>query len=274
MLTVAMVCLGNSNALAQANMPTDSASTETATESIWEIAQAGGLIGYLIIALSIVAVALVFEQMFNLREKVIMPEGLSELVRQQLLSGRLRQADESCREKASVLSYILHAGLGEADIGWVAVEKAAEDATAEQSARLFRKIEYLSVIANICTMLGLLGTVVGLIIAFRELAGSGGLAKPAQLARGIYQALVTTVEGLIVAIPSMAAFAVLRNRLDQIMAESALAAQRALAPLKRLRVSRRGAREQEQATPGPLPATRSTGKDPSTTPSRTTEGDG
>ena len=145
-------------------------------------------------------------------------------------------ADQRCQMQPSFLSFVLGAGLAEVDGGWPAVEKAMEDATAEQSARLFRKIEYLSVIGNIAPMLGLLGTVIGMIFAFREVADTQGAARAADLAEGIYLALVTTVEGLIVAIPSLAAFAVFRNRVDQLVAEVAYAAQHVIAPLKRLRV--------------------------------------
>ena len=112
-------------------------------------------------------------------------------------------------------------GLAEIDGGWTAVEKALEDATAEQSARLFRKIEYLSVLANIAPMVGLLGTVVGLIMAFKKVAETQGSAGAADLAEGIYTALVTTVAGLLIAIPSLGAFAIFRNRVDEFVAEAA-----------------------------------------------------
>ncbi|MBN2292731.1 MAG: MotA/TolQ/ExbB proton channel family protein, partial [Pirellulales bacterium] len=127
----------------------------------------------------------------------------------------------------------LGAGLAEVEGGWTAIEKAVEDATADQSARLFRKIEYLSVIGNIAPMLGLLGTVIGMIFAFHQVAETQGAARAGDLAEGIYLALVTTVEGLIVAIPALAAFAVFRNRVDQLVAEVAYSAQHTLAPLKR-----------------------------------------
>ncbi len=107
-----------------------------------------------------------------------------------------------------------------------------EDATAEQAARLFRRIEYLSVIGNIAPMVGLLGTVTGMLLAFKQVADTEGNAGAAQLADGIYQALVTTVAGLIIAIPSLGAFALFRSRVDQLVAEAAYAALHAVSPLK------------------------------------------
>jgi biopolymer transport protein ExbB len=107
-------------------------------------------------------------------------------------------------------------------------------------------VEYLSVLGNIGPMVGLLGTVVGMLLAFREVAETAGKAGAAQLAEGIYQALVTTVVGLMIAIPAMGAFAIFRNRVDQIIAEAAYAALHALSPLK--------TRRQPSAPPAAPPA--------------------
>ena len=169
-----------------------------------------------------------------------MPEGLADTVRQCLITSDIRGAQQACKENPSFLSFVLMHGIAELEFGWNAVEKSIEDALAEQSARLFRKIEYLSVIGNIAPMIGLLGTVIGMIIAFQNVASTQGTASAPQLAEGIYQALVTTVGGLIVAIPSIGAFAVFRNRIDQFVAEAAYVTQHVFAPLRR-RPKRSGA---------------------------------
>lgn len=226
-------------------------------QSFLEILKASGLIGALILLLSVAAVALVIEHAMTIRAAVLMPPGLGEQVRHLVAGGNLAAADQQCRSRPSLLAYVLSAGLAEADTDWPAVENAMEDAAAEQSARLLRKIEYLSVISNIAPMLGLLGTVVGMIFAFRRVAETQGAARAADLAEGIYLALVTTVEGLTVAIPSLAAFAFFRNRVDQLVAEAAHVAQHALVPLKRrpARGSRPGAAQPPvSAAPKPPPA--------------------
>jgi len=217
-------------------------------QSFWDILFAGGPVGAVIMLLSIAAVALVIEHVVTIRANVLMPPRLGEEVRGFLDAGDLAQAEQRCRQEPSFLAFVLGAGMAEVDGGWPAVEKAMEDAVAEQSARLFRKIEYLSVIGNIAPMLGLLGTVIGMIFAFREVADTQGAARAADLAEGIYLALVTTVEGLIVAIPALAAFAVFRNRVDQLVAEAAYVAQHVFTPIKRNQViGRSGA-----PTPPPL----------------------
>lgn len=197
----------------------------------------GGVVGAIMIcillALSLTAAYLIFDQLMTIRRNDLMPEGLSESVRQSLLNGDVAAAREACNARPSFLSFVLLHGIGELEFGWNAVEKSLEDALAEQSARLFRKVEYLSVIGNIAPMVGLLGTVIGMIIAFQQVAATQGTASAPQLAQGIYQALVTTVGGLIVAIPSIGAFAIFRNRIDQFVAEAAYLAQHVFSPLRR-----------------------------------------
>ncbi len=218
----------------------DRAPPDVAPPGFFEIVFSGGWVGVSImlflIALSVTAAYLVIDHLFTIRRREIMPDGLAEHVRELLQAGRVSEADQACREHPSFLAFVLLNGIAEVDGGWDAVEKAVEDATAEQAARLFRKIEYLSVLANIAPMVGLLGTVTGMIMCFHRVAISQGTAGAADLAEGIYQALVTTVAGLLIAIPALGAFAIFRNRVDQFVAEAAYLAQHAFAPLKRRRV--------------------------------------
>jgi biopolymer transport protein ExbB len=259
-LAVLFVLLGGRNALSQtqpggppalgppaAGAPAQPAPEgEDDSQSIIQIVLAGGWTGRLImlvlVGLSILAVALIVEHLMTIREGVLMPPEMADNVRKELVSGNLVAAGAACREPPSFLGFVLSAGLAEAEGGWTAVEKAMEDATAERAARLFRKIEYLSVIGNIAPMIGLLGTVTGMIFAFQEVANTQGAARASQLAEGIYQALVTTVGGLVIAIPALAAFAIFRNRVDHLVAETAYVAQQVTTPLKRSRAARsRGA---------------------------------
>ena len=228
-----------------------SESASDAPQSFLEIVHAGGIVGYIIMFLSVVAVALAIEHAMTIRSEVLVPKDLAERVRELIKAGQFTKAEQECKLHPSFLAYVLAAGLAEIDGGWPAIEKAMEDATADQSARLFRKIEYLSVIGNIAPMLGLLGTVIGMVMAFREVAMTQGAARAADLAEGIYLALVTTVQGLVVAIPSLSVFAVFRNRVDQLVAESTYVAQHAFTPLKRAK-----RRRVAEATPPPLPKER------------------
>lgn len=208
-----------------------------ASESIGSVIFSGGILGILImstlIALSVLAAYLVFDQAMGLRKKDLVPSDLVENVRTLLAQGKLKEADQACRERPCPLSFVIVSGIAEVEYGWPAVEKALEDSAAEQAARLYRKLEYLSVIGNLAPMIGLLGTVSGMILAFREVAVSSGSAGAADLASGIYSALVTTVAGLIIAIPSLGAFAVFRNKIDELVSEIAFSAQHAFGAVRR-----------------------------------------
>lgn len=210
---------------------------DAAPSGFLQILFSGGAVGaimiFILLALSVAAAYLVFDHLMTIRRGDLMPDGLSEQVRQNLISGDVAAARQACNERPSLLSFVLMHGIAELEFGWSSVEKSLEDALAEQSARLLRKIEYLSVIGNIAPMVGLLGTVIGMIVAFQNVASTQGTASAPQLAEGIYQALVTTVGGLIVAIPSIGAFAVFRNRIDQYVAEAAYLAQHVFGPLRR-----------------------------------------
>lgn len=227
-----------------------------APQGFLQILFSGGPIGILImlvlIGMSLTMVYFIFENALGIRRRELIPEGLGDQVRNLTSAGRTTEAIEACRAKPSLLAFVIAHGLAEADGGWAEIEKALEDSLAEQSARLLRKVEYLSVLGNIAPMVGLLGTVLGMLLAFREVASTAGKAGAAQLAEGIYQALVTTVVGLMIAIPALAAFAVLRNRVDQFIAEASYAALHALAPLK-VRRPQAGAPPTAAAVPPPAP---------------------
>jgi len=206
-------------------------------DSLWSIIFSGGLLGVTImcalIALSLVTVYMIVDQALALRRQDIAPTDFIESVRLLLSQAKLKEADQLCRDRPSPVAFIIASGISEVEFGWPAVEKALEDSTAQQAARLYRKIEYLSVLGNLAPMLGLLGTVSGMIVAFRQVALSQGAAGAGDLAQGIYSALVTTVAGLLIAIPALAAFAIFRNRIDQLVVETAYAAQHAFAPIRR-----------------------------------------
>lgn len=189
-----------------------------------ELLRAGGTIGIVIMVLSLAMVALIVEHLISIRRGALIPEDTAAEVHELIQQRQFGPAEQLCREHPSFLSYVLAAGLREAQAGYASVEKAMEDAAAAQAARLFRKIEYLSVIGTLAPMLGLLGTVWGMIIAFHEFETTPN-PQVSELAPGIYRALVTTLQGLGVAVPALAAFAWFRNRIDELVADGTAVAE-------------------------------------------------
>lgn len=210
-----------------------------AADNVWTLIRASGSIGAVIILLSVAGLALVLEHMLTIRRSVLMPRGLAHELHAHVTNGEFAQAEQACKLRPSYLSYVVLAGLQEVRISYRAVEKAMEDASQEQAARLFRKVEYLALIANIAPMLGLLGTVYGILLAFKMIAETQGAAVAADMASGVYLALVTTVEGLVVGIPALGAYAIFRARIDQLSSEVSLLAEQIFNNYKRARVARR-----------------------------------
>ena len=203
-----------------------------------QLLEASGAIGIVIAGLSVAMLALILEHLFSIRRRALMPRGLAEQVHQRIVEGKFGEAEEQCKRQPSFLAHVLAAGLAEVGAGYSAVEKSMEDAATEQSARLLRKIEYLSVIHTLAPMLGLLGTVWGMILAFLEFESKAN-PQVSELAPGIYKALVTTLLGLAVAVPALAAFAIFRNRIDELVAETSLMAEHVFADYKRSLAKRR-----------------------------------
>jgi biopolymer transport protein ExbB len=202
---------------------------------------ASGLIGAIIILLSMVALGFIIEHLITIRKSVLMPEPVVQEVEELIHQGDLPGAIEACRDPANqcLFTDVVLAGLERyqaSEFGFAEYRAAVEEAGEDQTARLYPKTEVLNVIGAIAPMLGLLGTVQGMIIAFNTIATTEGAAKPYQLADAISLALVTTFEGLIVAIPTMAAFSFFRSRIDSIVAEAGKRIEQVLMPLGRKRL--------------------------------------
>jgi biopolymer transport protein ExbB len=188
--------------------------------TMWDTIKAGGATEAVIILLSVVGLALIIEHAVSIRrEKLIPPYVLSEL--ESLFDEEeYEEALELCDQDDSLLSRVVGAGLSKLSGGYSRMREAVDEVSEEETASLFQKISYLSLIASVAPMLGLLGTVIGMIQAFNVIAAMEGAANPADLADGISKALVTTCTGLIVAIPVLSAYMIYRNRVIKLSLEA------------------------------------------------------
>jgi len=189
------------------------------------LAWGGKWIGAVIWLISIITVGLIVRYITMIRRSTILPETLRGQIQELFDAKGYRDAIELTGEDPSFLGYVVHAGLTEASHGYPAMERAMEEAAEERTTRLLRGIEWLNLIGNIGPMLGLLGTVWGMINVFFKIVSRGGMPNPAELAEGVGVALVTTLLGLGVAIPALAAYAIMRNRIDALTSEAMVASQ-------------------------------------------------
>ncbi len=188
----------------------------------------GSLIIWLLLALSVVNIGLIGSMaVANQRKSILPPETVAE-VRRLLAAGDFRRAVELADKDGSFFGHILRAALSQAGHGYVAVIRGLDEASDELTGMRLRRIEYLNVLGQVSPMIGLFGTVYGMILAFQAIVLAGGNADPVLLAGGIGTALVTTFWGLIVAIPALAAYGIIRNKIDELTSEATLTAQEIL----------------------------------------------
>ena len=126
----------------------------------------------------------------------------------------------------------MSAGLRQSPYGYDAIIRSLEQVAAEETTLRFRRIELLNVLGQVSPMIGLFGTVYGMILAFSAIVASGGAADPVMLAGGIGTALTTTFWGLVVAIPALSGYAILRNKIDELTLEATLEAEEMMAPFR------------------------------------------
>ena len=182
----------------------------------------GSLVIWTLMATSVASIGLIGQLAFAFKPERIVPQAVVKRAAEYLANGRFREALSMLSEPGSEsdFSSMLKAALERAPGGHVAMEAGLEVAATEVLANRVRRVEILNVIGQVSPMLGLFGTVYGMILAFQSIVSTGGNADPVLLAGGIGTALVTTFWGLIVAIPALSGYAVLRGRLDAPLAEA------------------------------------------------------
>jgi len=223
---------------AVADEDTDDEDDDDGDRSLLATLKDGGIVGILIGVLSMVAVFFIVEHAMTIRKSTLMPEYVLAELDSLIAQGKIDQAIEYCDEPQNdcLAAHCVVAGLERfkgSEFGFAEYKSAVEEAGEDQTGRLYRKTEVLGLIGAIAPMLGLTGTVLGMITTFNRIAAEKGMAKPEQLAGGIGQALVTTLLGLVVAIPSMIAFSFFRNKIDSIIAEAGKRIEQIMMPLGR-----------------------------------------
>jgi len=180
--------------------------------------KAGGLAMYGLLFLSVCGFGLVIYNFMMIREKVFLRPDLVEEIKPVMGNLQFDRARQICDENPSVVTNIIYSGLDRVDpdnFDPEAIKEAMEESSTEELAAPYVMINYLSLIATLAPMVGLLGTVSGMVKAFRSIAAQG-MGNPQGLADNISEALITTATGLIVAIPAMFFFFFFKNKYGKI----------------------------------------------------------
>jgi biopolymer transport protein ExbB len=212
--TGAVLLLGVLPALAQ---PAGPAAAGGQRESLLEIFKKGIEVpSYFIVAGSFVVIALIIEHFLNVRGATVAPLDQVKRAKELIETRNFRDCLDGLKQSQTFFARVMTASMQHARHGFEAMHEAAVEKSGELSGRMFRKAEYLNIIGNLGPLLGLLGTVWGMIEAFGSLSTAGGAAGGSELAGGISKALVNTLAGLALAIVGIGFFGLCRNRIDSL----------------------------------------------------------
>jgi biopolymer transport protein ExbB len=182
----------------------------------------GLLYSVIFLVLSFALVAVFVMNVLGARRESLVPQQLIESFEAQLNAKKFQEAYEIAKNDESFLGKVLSAGLARLSSGYPQAIEAMQEVGEDENMRLEHRLSYLALIGTISPMFGLLGTVDGMVQAFEVIARSTVSPKPSELADGIATALVTTLVGLWLAIPAIAAFNILRNRISRLVLEAGI----------------------------------------------------
>ena len=212
------------NPLAAAPRPAETEPASTPDEERksylhWALGSLGWFYSIVFLLLSFSLVALFVMNLLTARRENIVPTQLIEGFEEHLNNKQYQEAYELAKNDDSFLGQVLSAGLAKLSAGYSPAIEAMQEVGEEETMKLEHKLSYMALIGTISPMIGLLGTVQGMIASFNVIAFATMAPKPKDLAEGIATALFTTLVGLAVAIPAIAAYNILRNRIARLVLE-------------------------------------------------------
>jgi len=212
---------------------TDQKTGEIAERNLFVIIQQGGLLLYPILISSFILLLFVFERLISLRRRRVIPKPFVRKFLHQLREGNINQEEalEMCVQNGSPVATVFAGAVQKWGRPAVEVEQAIIDSGERVTGGLRRYLRLINGVATVAPLLGLLGTVVGMIQAFNDIATADAMGKPELLAAGIGQALITTASGLTVAIPALIAYMFFLSRVDRLVMDIDVVAQDVVAEI-------------------------------------------
>jgi len=203
-----------------------SAPREESSESflMW-MYRASGWIGVVIVAMSFYLIALVVWMAVHCRASVAIPASLVREVQEMLDQKMYSEAYHRLAGDRSLLARVLSAGVRKLPSGLPLAQRAMEMANEDETMRMEHRTTYLATVGTLGPMIGLVGTVYGMILAFRVIATEGATPQASELAKGISTALFATLEGIAISIPAIYFYAMYRNRIARLSLEAGIAAE-------------------------------------------------
>ncbi|MEQ8835602.1 MAG: MotA/TolQ/ExbB proton channel family protein [Lacipirellulaceae bacterium] len=186
----------------------------------WAAGAVGWFYGLIFLGISFILVALFVMNLISGMRSNVIPDDLVDGFEEHLNAKQYQEAYELAKADESFLGHVLSAGIAKVSSGYNESIEAMQEVGEEENMRLEHRLSYLALIGTLSPMIGLLGTVSGMITSFRLIANTAtGAPDPQALAQGISTALFTTFIGLAIAIPALAIYNILRNRVSRLSLE-------------------------------------------------------
>ena len=193
--------------------------TETTSKSmsLWDLFQAGGWLMWVLLGLGGFVVFIFAERFISIRKATQLDMNFMNRIRDYISDGRIDAALDACRRTDTPIARMVEKGIERIGRPMSDVQTAIENAANLEVAKLEKGLPYLSMISGGAPMIGFLGTVIGMVLAFMAMAGAGGVVDMSVLAGGMYIAMLTTVAGLIVGIPAYFGYNYLVARIERLI---------------------------------------------------------
>lgn len=205
------------------------ATTETTTPAaapqsmlMWTFKSLGWRYTIAFLGISFAFVALLIMNLLSLRRDAFVPQHLVDAFEAHCNEKKYQDAYELAKTDESFLGQMLSAGLARLQQGYSQAIEGMQEVGEEENMKLEHRLSYIAMVGTIAPMVGLLGTVDGMILSFNKIATPGSSPKPWELAEGISTALVTTLIGLLLAIPAILAFNIMKNRVARLVLEAGI----------------------------------------------------
>jgi len=226
---------------------TEAAQAQTFFEQF--VIAGGPIVWFVLLPISLVTVYLAVEHSLTIRRKKLFPNGIGRRIVEKIQQSGPGQLESGLAGQDDFVGTAVVRAVTQGRDDWFRMRNLLFESLEEQASRLLRRIEWLNLIGNVSPMVGLFGTVFGMIQLFNAIVMAGGQPRPAHLAGGISVALVTTFWGLFIAIPALAIHGVFRNRIETLISAATAEAEDILPQIMRSLKKQKSAEQPKQKRP-------------------------
>ncbi len=198
------------------------------------VVSGGPIVWFILAPMSFVMVYLAAEYFLTIRRRVLLPADAGTGITRLVQEAELKRLAVEIGRRDDILGTAVAKALSKGVDDWFRMRETMFESVQDQAVGLMRRIEWINLIGNVSPMVGLFGTVVGMIKLFNAIVAAGGQPQPVQLAAGISVALVTTFWGLLIAIPALAVYGIFRNRIETLANEAMTQGEEILAQVRRV----------------------------------------